>query len=167
MINVTLSWWASHFCYLSEPVFSGIWIQQLLCHSTTLMIGTLCPISTLKQQPNNLKQTYFRFSLHCEQWTVEGSDCKSALHFFRRTTNRTDKCRKHLLRMECWVISGSPERWMEFRRLWWSVVVFRCSYFFGCVIFSVCWCNNCFLEKFFIAFLMTSSENRISSITTM
>ena len=35
----------------------GTWFQQLLCHSATLMIHTLCSISTLNQQLNNLEQT--------------------------------------------------------------------------------------------------------------
>ena len=29
-----------------------------------------------------------------------------------------------------WVISGNPEQWMEFRRLWWTVLFFKCSYLF-------------------------------------
>ena len=45
---------------------NGTWFQQLLCHSTTLMIHTLCSISTLNQQLNNQKQTQIRCSLHCE-----------------------------------------------------------------------------------------------------
>ena len=28
------------------------------------------------------------------------------------------------------VLSGSPEQWMEFHRLWWTVIVFKCSYLF-------------------------------------
>ena len=34
------------------------WFQQLLCHSITLMIDTLCPINTLNQQLTNLEQTH-------------------------------------------------------------------------------------------------------------
>ena len=47
----------------------GTWLQQLLCHSTTLMIDTLCPINTLKQQLNNLEQTHIRCFIHREGWT--------------------------------------------------------------------------------------------------
>ena len=40
--------------------FYRTWILQLLSHSIKLMIGTLCPISTLKQQLTNLEQTNIR-----------------------------------------------------------------------------------------------------------
>ena len=110
----------------------GSWFQQLLCHSITPMIDTLCPISTLNHQLTNLEQTLIRCSLHCEAWTVRGMDCASALHSFNEITYQTDEWTKHLLRLKSWVISGNPERWMEFRRLfrrlWWTVIVF--IYFF-------------------------------------
>ena len=110
--------------------FHGIWFQQLLCHSTTLMIHTLCSISTLNQQLNNLEQTHIRWSLHCQRLTVKGRDCASALHSFKEFTYRTDEWMKQLLTLKSWVISGSPEQWMEFQRLWWTVIVFKCSYLF-------------------------------------
>ena len=56
------------------------WFQQLLYRSTTLVIDTLCPISTLNQQLPNLEQTHIRCSHHCEGWTVKGGNCASALH---------------------------------------------------------------------------------------
>ena len=62
--------------------FYGTWLQQLLCHSTTLMIHTLCPISTLNQQLTNLKLTHIRCSLHCGRSTVKRRDCASASHSF-------------------------------------------------------------------------------------
>ena len=67
-----------HNCFIDEQHISniflnrtiyGTWFQQLLCHSTTLMIDTLCPISTLNQQLTNLEQTHIRCSLPCEGWT--------------------------------------------------------------------------------------------------
>ena len=106
---------------------SGTWIQRLLCHSNTLMIDTLCPISTFNQQLTNLEQTHIRCSLLCERWTVKGRDCASALHSFKEITYRTDEWTKQLLRLKNWVIFGNPEQWMEFRRLWWTVSVFKCS----------------------------------------
>ena len=109
---------------------SGTWFQQLLCHSSTLMINTRCPISTLNQQFTNLEQTHNRCSLHCERWTVKGKDCASALHSFKEIIYRTDEWTKQLQRLMSWVISGNPEQWMELRRLWWTVIVFRCSFFF-------------------------------------
>ena len=108
----------------------GTWFHQLLWHSTTLMIHTLCSITALNQDFNNLEQTHIQFSLHCERWTVKGRDCASALRSFREITYRTDERTKQLLRLKSWVISGSPEQWMEFNRLWWTVIVFKCSYLF-------------------------------------
>ena len=105
----------------------GTWFQQLLCHSTMLMIDTLCPISTLNQQLTNLDQTHIQCSLHCEGWTVKGRDCASALHSFNEISYQTDEWTKQLIRLKNWVISGNPEQWMEFHRLWWTVIVFKCS----------------------------------------
>ena len=109
---------------------SGTWFQQLLSHSITLMIDTLCPISTPNQQLTNLEQTHIRCSLHCEGWTVKGMECASALHSFNEITYQTDEWTKQLLRLKSWVISWNPERWMEFRRLCWTVIVFKCSHLF-------------------------------------
>ena len=108
----------------------GAWFQQLLCHSITLMIDTLYSISTLNQQLTNLEQTHIRCSLHCEGWTVKGRDCASALHSFNEITYQTNEWTKQLLRLKSWVISGNRERWMEFRRLLWTVIVFKCSHLF-------------------------------------
>ena len=109
---------------------SGKWFQRLLCHSTTLMIDTLCPISTANQQLANLEQTQIRCSLHCERWTGKGRDCVSALHSFEEITYRTEEWTKQLLRLKKWAVSGNPEQWMEFRRLWWTVIVFKRSHLF-------------------------------------
>ena len=108
--------------------FYGTCLQQLLRHSTTIMIDTLYPVSTLNQQLTNLEQTHIRFSLHCERWTVKGKGCASALRSFKEITYRMDEWTKQLLRLKSWVISGSPEQWMEFLCLWWTVTAFRCSY---------------------------------------
>ena len=108
----------------------GTWLQQFLCHSITLMIDTLCPISTLYQQFTNLEQTNIRCSLRCEGWTVKGRECALALHCFNEITYQTDEWTKQLLRLKSWVISGNPERWMEFRRLWWTIIVFKCRHLF-------------------------------------
>ena len=94
------------------------------------MIGTLFPISTLKQQLTDLEQTYIRCPLYCEWWTVKARDCASVFHSFRKNTYRTDEWRKQLLRLKSWAISGSPEQWMGFQRLWWTVVAYKCSYLF-------------------------------------
>ena len=127
-----------HTCFVDEQHSSNIflnphnlwtWFQQLLCHSAKLMIHTLCLIITLNQELNNLEQTHIRCSLH-ERWTVKGRDCASALLSFKEITYRTDEWTKQLLRLKSWVISGSPEQWMEFHRLWWTLIVFKCSYLF-------------------------------------
>ena len=106
------------------------WFQQLLCHSATTMIHTLCSISTLNQQLNNIEQTHTRCSLHYGRWAVKRRDCASALHSFKEITYRTDEWTKQLLRLKSWVISGSPEQWMELHRLCWTVIVSKCSYLF-------------------------------------
>ena len=108
----------------------GTWFQQLLCHSNTIRIDTLCPMKTLNQQLTNQEQTHIRCSLQCEGWTVKGRDCASALHSFNEITYQTDEWTKQLLRLKSWVISGNSEPWMEFRRLWWTVILIRCSYLF-------------------------------------
>ena len=84
-----------HNCFIDEqhksniflnPCTSWAWFQQPLCHSTILMIDTLCPISTLNQQLTYLEHTHIQCSLHCQGRTVEGRDCASALHSFNETT---------------------------------------------------------------------------------
>ena len=50
-INVTvLMMRRIHLISLFTPSIHGTWIQQLLWHSTTLLIGTACPISILKER---------------------------------------------------------------------------------------------------------------------
>ena len=97
---------------------------------TTIMIDTLCPISTLNQQLTNLEYTRFRCSLHCERWTVKRKGWASALHSFKEFTYRKDEWAKQLLRLTSWMISGNLEQWMECRRLCWTVIVFKCSHLF-------------------------------------
>ena len=89
-----------HTCSVDEQHIShtllnrtnyGTWFQQVLCHSSTLMIHTLCSISNLNQQLNNLEQTHIRCSLHCERWTVKERDYASALHSFKEIIYRTDE----------------------------------------------------------------------------
>ena len=108
----------------------GTWFQQLLCHPNKQMIGTLCPIKTLNHQLTNLEQTHIRCTLHCKRWTIKWRDCASVLHSFREITYRTDEWTKQLPRLKSWVISGNLEQWMEFRRLWWTVYVFKYGYLF-------------------------------------
>ena len=55
---------------------------------------------------------------------------RSALRSFKEIIYRTDEWTKQLLRLKNWVISGNLEQWMEFRRLWWTVIAFMCSYLF-------------------------------------
>ena len=157
MINITVLLMSSinRISFWTRTI-NGTWFQQLLYHSTTVMIDTLCPISTLNQQLTNLGQTHIRCSLHCEGWAVKGRDCASALHSFNEITYQTDEWTKQLLRLKNWVISGNPEQWMEFRRLWWTVIVFKCSYLLQlfdlyslleqCLLFF--WKFNCFVPFF-------------------
>ena len=118
-------------------------------------------ISTLNQQLTNLQQTHIRCSLPCEGWTVKVRDCASALHSFNKFTYQTDEKTKHLLQLKSWVISGNPGRWMEFRRLWWTVIVFKCSHLVHLFDFYCLLVRNLlfFFEKLLFLFtLMTLSE---------
>ena len=118
---------------------------------------------------NNLEQTHIRCSLHCERWTVKGRDCASALHSFKEITYRTDEWTKQLLRLKSWVISGSPEHWMEFHRSWWTVIVFKCSYWFQLFDFCCLLVQYLFsLSKnyFFVSFLWWLWVRSKSSLTT-
>ena len=130
--------------------YYGTWFQQLLCYSTTQIIHTLCSISILNQQLNNLEQTLIRCSPHCERWTVKRRDCASNLHSFKQSTEGTDERMKQLLRLRSWVISGSPEQCMKFHRLWWILYLIKGSNFFSCSITAVCWCNICCFSIFFL-----------------
>ena len=114
----------------------GTCFQQLLSHSITLMIDTLCPISTLNQQLTNLEETHIRCSLHCEWWTAKRRDCTPASHSFNKITYQMDEWTKQLLRLKSWMISGNPERWIEFRCLWWTVIVLKCSHSLHFVLFD-------------------------------
>ena len=76
-----------HTCFVDEQHSSNIFLNPYnfwnmvpaaLCYSTTSMVDTLCPISTLNHQLNNLEQTHNRCSLHCERWTVKGKNYASA-----------------------------------------------------------------------------------------
>ena len=104
-------------------IFYGTWIQQLLIRSTTLRIRTLCQMGTLKLQLNNLEDIYIQCSLHCERWTLKGRDFASLLHSCRKITYRTVELRKQSLQLKSWLTFGSMEHWMEFHRLWWTLVV--------------------------------------------
>ena len=147
----------------------GTLFQQLLFHSTTLMIHTLCSISILKQQLNNLEQTQIRCSFHYERWTVKVRDCTSALHSSKAIAYRTDEWTKQLLRLKTWVISGSPGQWIEFHRFWWTLIVFKCSCLFLLFDFF-CYLVQCLLffwkVTFLVSFLWWLRVRSKSSITT-
>ena len=131
LINRTVLWISSlpkKFC--SICTIHGMWMQQLSGHSTKLLIGILCSMSTFQHQLIILEQTHNRCFLHCDRWTVEGRDCTPAIHSFRENTYLTHEWTKQLLRLRSWVIIGSPEQWMEFHRLRWFVDVFKCRFFF-------------------------------------
>ena len=136
----------------------GTWFQQLLCHPILLMIATLCPIITLNQQLTNLEQTHIRCCLHCERWTVKGRDCASALHSFKEITYQTDEWTKQLLRLKSWMISGNPERWMELRRLWWTLTVFKCSHLFQLFTFYCLLVHNLLFFRKFTLFVLFDDD---------
>ena len=111
------------------PTFknNGEWFQQLLCQTTTLMIEALCPITTLNQLLTNLEDSYPMFYA---LWTMESKrkGLRVSSAFFQ--SNSTVEWTKQLLRFKSWVISGSREQRMEFRRLWWFVVLIKYSFLF-------------------------------------
>ena len=133
--------------------FYGTCLLQLLCHSATLIIHTLCSIKSLNQQLNNLEQTQIRCFLHYKRWTVKGRDCPSALRSFKEITYRTDEWLEQLLRLKNWVISGSLEQKMEFRRLWWTVIAFKCSYLIQLFDFYCLLVQHLLLWKITFSFL--------------
>ena len=131
----------------------GTWFQQLLCYSITLIIEPICPISTLNHQLTKLEHTHIRCSLHCEGWIVKGRDCASALHSFNEITYQTDEWTKQLLQLKGWEISGNPERWMEFRRLWWTLIVFKCTRLFHLFDFYCLLLQHLLLSRKFTLFV--------------
>ena len=146
-INITVLLMSSiNLIHFWTRTIYGTWFQQLSCHPTILMIDTLYTINTLNQQLTNLEQTHVQCSLHCEGWTVKGKDFASALHSFNEITYQTDEWTKQLLRLKNWVISGNPEQWMAFHRLWWTVIVFMCSYLLQLFDFY------CLLEQYLLLF---------------
>ena len=98
------SFWTSKFC--------GTWTQQLLWHTTTLLIGVSWPFNILKHQLASLKQTYIRYSLHYDRWTIEGRGYESAFHSFKKLfcgrTGQQNVC--YGWRLEWFLEAGSSGR---------------------------------------------------------
>ena len=109
-------------------------IQSVLIESLNYLKSSTRTPKTIPSTNNspsyNILISVVFFIAHCERWTEKGRDWASALDFFEEITYRTDEWTRQLLRLKSWLISGNPEEWMEFRRLWWPVVVFKCGYFF-------------------------------------
>ena len=123
----------------------GTWFQHLLCHSRTLMIDTLCPISTLNHRLTNLEQIHIRCSLHCERWTVKGRDCTSVLHFFNKVPTRWTSERNSCYgwRVE-WSLKTRSNGWnsgvFDELEMYLSVAI---AYCFSCLTYTVCWSIIC------------------------
>ena len=169
-----------HNCFIDEQYNSNIFLNRynlwdmvraaLMSFNHTNDRYSMSTISTLNHQVTNLEQTHIRCSLQCERWTVKGRDCASALHSFNEITYQRDEWTKQLLMLKSWVISGNPEHWMEFRRLWWTLIVFKCRYFFSCLISVVCLSKiYCFFWKpALVLFLWwLSVRSKSSSATSM
>ena len=67
-------------CFFDEEHASNVFLNpydlrdmdpSALGHSNTLKIGTLSPISSIKQQLTDLKETCVHCSYHCGRWTVK------------------------------------------------------------------------------------------------
>ena len=145
----------------STRTIYGTWFQQLLCHSTTLMINTVCPISTLNEQLTNLEQFHVQCSLHCERRTVKGKDCASVfiLSIILLTGRTSERNSWYGWRVE-WSLEAQSKGWSstvcDELYLYLSVAV--C---FSCFFSFVCWCNICcFFERLLFCFfsLVTLSE---------
>ena len=88
--------------------------------------------------------------------------------FFQGITYRTDEWTKQLLRLTSWVIFENPELWMEFRRLWWTLIAFKCSYLFQLFDFYCLLVQYFLFLKiyFFVSFFSWLWVRSKSSLTT-
>ena len=86
------------------------------------------------QQPRT--DSYWKFS-SSRTMDSKSKGLRISFAFFQKNTYQMDEWTKQLLRLKNWVISGNPEQWMEFRRLWWYVNIFNCSYMF-CLLDLYC-----------------------------
>ena len=129
------------------------WFHQLLCHSTTLTIETLCPISTLNQHFTYLEKTHVRCSFHCERWTVKGEMARQLCFLSKKLLtgrkNQRNSC-------QGWRVEWS----LEARRNGFISAVFDEPLFlivaicFSCFLCVVCCCNICcFVEILFVPLL--------------
>ena len=115
-------------------------------------------ISTLNHQFSNLERTHIRCALQCEQGTVKARDSASVLHPFNEIKYRTDEWTKQLLRLKNWEFSGNLEQWMEFRRLRWTVILFKCNSLFQLL-------DYCCLLVQYLLFIWKSIFCSLSSMT--
>ena len=121
----------------------GTWSQHLLCHSTTLMIDLLCPISTLNQQLTKVEQTHIQSSLHWEGWTVKGRNarqlCILSTKVPTRRTSERNSC--YVWRVD-WSLETRSKGWNSAvsHQLYLYLSVAIC---FICMSFIACWCNIC------------------------
>ena len=128
-----------HYCFFDEelsrdiffwtPRIFGMWIQQLLHHSTTPLIGIfLRPFIDLKKQFTILSR-HIWCSPHCDRCTLKEGGCVSPLNSLRRITYSTDEWTKQMLRLKSWELLGILEPLMKFLRLWCAVVVLKWNHF--------------------------------------
>ena len=141
-------------------------LYQIVVHmSKRLCLWGSCTLHW-RVKHGDLRRFWFWYYVHPVlsplRLTVKGRGCASALHCFKEITYRTDEWTKQLLGLKSWVISGSPEQWMEFHHLWWTVIVFNCSYLFHSFYFFCLLVQNLLvfpkLYLFCSISLMTLSE---------
>ncbi len=98
-----------HNCFIDEQHNSNIFLNPY--NSRDMIPAALISLnntndreSMTNQYPQpkltNLEQTNIRCSLHCEEWTVKGSDCASTFHCFNGITYQTDERTKQLLQLK-------------------------------------------------------------------
>ena len=98
---------------MCTPTIFGIWTQQLLYHSSTLLIETLWAFSFLEHRVSNLKQTFTWYSLPSDQRRVNvgvaSQICILSRNLFSgRRSERNSYCGWRL------------DWYLEARSNWWS-----------------------------------------------
>ena len=89
-----------------------------------------------------LKQTYLQYCLQYDRCTVQRSHGAPAFCSSKRTlfTGQSVE-RNYCYGWSFQVIVVSREQKMELLRLWWAVLLSRCSYLFQLFLWIVCFCN--------------------------
>ena len=129
-----------HICVVGELHSSNIFMNpNNLCDLVPAALLSLChtnhTYSLFNQypQPTTQQPSADSYPVFSSLRTIysKRKELRVSFAFFQRNyLPGTDEWTKQLLRLKSWVISGSPEQWMELHLLWWTVIVSKCSYLF-------------------------------------